>query len=234
MGTSDDAGTAASASTEAASAEKTAMRTFLTLKTHRSYRWRGTHAKLHCVPALRLPKSLPARIAAIFAAAIILLLILSQIFLPGIGEGVIEDRLTENGGVADASLSATPAVSLLWGSGDTVKVDATSLDLEVSAARDPVVFDDLDRFDNVEIVMRDSTVGPVDLDEFVLTRKGDEPYSLEATGTTSPAELAEFGADSFDVPGSDLIGGILSFATGGAEADVELTCWLSPTMGEST
>lgn len=174
------------------------------------------------MPSLRLPKSLPARIAAIVGAAIVLLLIVSQIFLPGIGEGVIEDRLTENGGVADASLSATPAVSLLWGSGDTVKIDATSLDLEVSAARDPVVFDDLDRFDNVEIVMHDSTVGPVDLDEFVLTRKGDEPYSLEATGTTSPSELAEFGAESFDVPGSDLIGGILSIATGGAEADVEL------------
>lgn len=151
-----------------------------------------------------------------------LVLVLSQLFLPGIGENVIEDRLTDNGGVADVSLSATPGVRLLWGSGDDVTIDATGLDLEVTTAQDPVVFDDLDRFDDVEIVIRDSSFGPVEMDDFILTRSGDNPYSLEGTGTTSLSDLAEFGADAFEVPGGDILGGILSVATGGTDVDVDL------------
>jgi hypothetical protein len=174
------------------------------------------------VPSVPLPKSIPGRIAAIAGAAILLVLILSQLFLPGIGEGVIEDRLTGNGGAADVSLSATPAVRLLWGSGDKVAVDATGLDLEVTTADDPVVFDDLDRFDDVEIVIRDSSMGPVQMSNFVLTRNGDEPYSLEATGNTSVSDLAEFGAETFNLPGGDILGGILNVATGGTEVDVDL------------
>jgi hypothetical protein len=169
-----------------------------------------------------LPKSLAGRIAAITAAAIVLVLILSQLFLPGIGEGVIQDRLTENGGAADVSLSATPAARLLWGSGDKVGVDATGLDLEVTTTEDPVVFDDLDRFDDVQIVIRDSSMGPVQMSDFVLTRNGDDPYSLEATGNTSVSDLAEFGAETFNLPGGDILGGILNVATGGQEVDVDL------------
>lgn len=172
--------------------------------------------------SLPIPKSLPGRIVATLLAALVLLLILCQIFLPGIGEGAIEDRLTENGGIADASLSAKPAARLLWGDGDRVEIDATGLDLVVTAESDPVVLDDLDRFGDVEIVMRDSSVGPVELDDFVFTRDGDEPYSLEATGTTSVSDLAEFGAETFDVPGSDILGGILNVATGGTNVDVDL------------
>ena len=117
------------------------------------------------MPSVRLPQSLAGRIAAIVGAAVVLVLILSQLFLPGIGEGVIEDRLTENGGTAEASLSATPAARLLWGSGDKIAVDATGLDLEVTTSDDPVVFDDLDRFDDVEIVIRDSSMGPVQIEQ---------------------------------------------------------------------
>lgn len=155
-------------------------------------------------------------------AAIVVVLLASQIFLPGIGEGVIKDRLTENGGTADVSLSATPAARLLWGSGDKIAVEATGLDLEVTTSDDPVVFDDLDRFDDVEIVINDSSMGPVQMTSFVLTRNGDEPYSLEATGDTSVSDLAEFGAETFDLPGGDILGGILNVATGGTEVDVDL------------
>ena len=174
------------------------------------------------MPKPRLPQSLVGRIAAITGAAVVLVLVVSQLFLPGVGEGVIEDRLTENGGSADASLSATPAARLLWGDGDRIGIDATGLDLEVTTSDDPVVFDDLDRFDDVDIIIRDSSMGPVQLENFVLTRNGDEPYSLEATGSTSVSDLAEFGAESFDVPGADILGGILNVATGGTEVDVDL------------
>jgi hypothetical protein len=153
---------------------------------------------------------------------LVVVLVASQIFLPGIGEGLIEDRLTENGGIAEASLGATPAARLLWGDGDRVEIDATGLELDVTTEADPVVLDDLDRFGDVQIVMRDSEVGPVELDDFILTREGDGPYLLEASGSSSPSALAEFGAETFELPGSDILGGIIGVATGGQDVDVEL------------
>jgi hypothetical protein len=165
---------------------------------------------------------MPGRIAAIAAAAIVLLLILTQLFLPGIGEGAIEDRLTEGGGVADVSLAATPAARLLWGSGDRIAIDATGLDLDLDEA-DPEAFENLDRFDEVEIVVTDSRTGPVELDTFVLTRDGDEVYSLRSSGASSAADLAEFAADDADLPGGDILGGIISATgVGGSDLDVEL------------
>jgi hypothetical protein len=176
-----------------------------------------------------LPKSLAGRIAIAAAAALVLLLVLSQLLLPGIGEGAIDDRLTENGGVADVSLSATPAARLLWGDGDRVQIDATGLDLEIDRASDPVVFDELDRFGDVEIVIADSTVGPLAVEQLVLSRSGDEAYSLEATGTTS---LADSAGEDLDVPGSELLGTLLgATGVGGSDLDVDLDMRLESDNG---
>lgn len=172
---------------------------------------------------IRLPTSLAGRIAAVAAATMVLLLVLSQLLLPGIGEGAIEDRLTENGGAADVSLSAKPAARLLWGDGDRIGIDATGLDLEIGRANDPVVLEDVDRFGDVEIVIADSTVGPIELENLVLSRNGDEPYSLEATGHTSLADLADSAGEDFEVPGSDLLGALLNATgVGGSDLDVDL------------
>ena len=169
-----------------------------------------------------LPQSTAGRIAAIVAAAVVLLLVLTQLFLPGIGAGAIEDRLTDGGGVADVSLGATPAARLLWGDGDRITIAATGLDLDLDA-EDPEVFKNLDRFGEVEIVVSDSRAGPVDIDTFVLTRDGDEAYALASRGATSVADLAEFFADDAALPGADILGGIIgATGVGGTDVDVEL------------
>jgi hypothetical protein len=139
---------------------------------------------------------MPGRIAAVVAAAVVLLLVLAQLFLPGIGEGAIEDRLTEGGGVA------VPAARLLWGDGDRIEISASSLDIDLDEP-DPDVFEDLDRFGEVEIVISHSRVGPFNLVSFVLTRDGDEPYSLESHGASSFSDVAEFLAEDSELPGSD-------------------------------
>ena len=178
-----------------------------------------------------LPQSTPGRIAAIVAAALVVLLFLTQLFLPGIGEGAIEDRMTEGGGVAEVALSATPAARLLWGSGDRIEIAATGLDLDLDEA-DPEAFENLDRFDDVEIVVSDSRVGPVEIDRFLLTRDGDEAYSLESRGTSSVADLAEFFADQGELPGSGVLGGLIGITgIGGADIDVELDMELTSDEG---
>jgi hypothetical protein len=178
-----------------------------------------------------LPRTLPGRIAAIIAAAFLLLLIVTQLFLPGLGERAIEDRLTEGGGVADVSLSALPAARLLWGDGDSLEIDATGLDLDLDT-EDPEVFKNLDPFGDVEIVLSDSRAGPVEVDSFLLTRDGDGPYVLRTTGATSAADLGEFLAEDAELPGSDLLGGLLgATGVGGADVDIDLAMRLTSDRG---
>src|SRR5690606_34903833 len=108
---------------------------------------------------------------------------------------------------------------LLWGSGDSIAVDATGLELDLTDERR--VFDNLDRFDDVEIVLAGTAAGPMDLDDFVLTRAGDEPYFLRASGSASVSDLARFGIDSTGLPGAGVVGSILDF-TGVAGADIPI------------
>jgi|GEM_PF-1120101 hypothetical protein len=164
-------------------------------------------------------RRLPGRALLVLAGAIVLLLVVSQLALPGLGESAIEDRLTENGGTAEVSLSALPAARLLWGSGDRITVSATGIELDPTDQRR--VFQNLDRFGAVEITVVGATAGPIKLDSFTLTREGDAPYALRADGSASVADLARFGIDRAGLPGSDIVGGILDF-TGIAGADVPI------------
>lgn len=180
---------------------------------------------------VRLPATRAGRIATIAAAALLAALILSQLFLPGLGERAIEGRLTERGGSADVSLSAKPAARLLWGDGESVDIDATGLDLDVDLSEDPVAFDDLDRFDEVQILIGDSRAGPVELETFALRRSGDEPYALQAVGTTSLAAMAESAAGQFGVPGSEILGTFLGASGVGSDLDIDLDMLLSSEDG---
>lgn len=180
---------------------------------------------------MRLPQSFAGRVAAVAATAIVVLLVATQLFLPALGEGAIEDRLTESGGVAEVSLSATPAVRLLWGDGDRIAISGSGLDLEL-ATDDQVVLDDLDRFGEVEVVISDSEAGPFRIDSFVLQRDGDGPYSLDSHSTTSAADLARFGAESAELPGSGVIGAILNLTgVGGQDLPVDLDMTLESDDG---
>src|ERR1019366_7640405 len=68
------------------------------------------------------------------AAAVVLLLALAQVILPRIAASVISSRVGRYGKVNSVSVSAWPAVKLLWGSADSVKVRAQSLTLEPGQA----------------------------------------------------------------------------------------------------
>jgi LmeA-like phospholipid-binding len=67
--------------------------------------------------------------AAALVAAIALALALAQVFLPRIAASRISSRVGKYGKVDSVSVSAWPAVELLWGSADSVKVRASSLTL---------------------------------------------------------------------------------------------------------
>lgn len=181
---------------------------------------------------MQAPRTKRGKALAAGAAALALLLVATELFLPGLGEGAIEDRLTENGGVAEVSLDAVPAVRLLWGSGDRLAASGAGLELDVDLTDDEVVLDDLDRFDEVEIAISDSDAGPLAIESFALSRKGPGPYALRSEASTSAADLAAFGAESADLPGSGTLGALLGLTgVGGESIPIELDMEISSDEG---
>jgi hypothetical protein len=63
------------------------------------------------------------------AGAIVLVSILAQVFLPGIAAGRVRARVGRYGKVRSVTVKAWPAVELLWGKADSVKVTAASLEI---------------------------------------------------------------------------------------------------------
>ena len=141
-----------------------------------------------------------------------MLVVAAQFVVPRIGEGQIEDRLTENGGSASVKLSAMPAIRLLWGDGDTLEVRGSDLDLDL--AENPEVFDRLDGFGNVDVSLSDFRAGPFDVASFELARDGSGPYTVRSTSSTTAASLVDFGVDSLGLPGGGLLGFFAEQATG--------------------
>jgi hypothetical protein len=69
------------------------------------------------------------RIALGVAVALVLLLVLAQLLLPRIASSVIGSRVRRYGHVHSVSVSAWPAIKLLWGDADSVTVTAGDLSL---------------------------------------------------------------------------------------------------------
>lgn len=61
-------------------------------------------------------------IALATAGAILVVLVIAQLVLPGIAAQQLRDRLSRNGNVIEVQVSAFPAVELLWGQADRVMV----------------------------------------------------------------------------------------------------------------
>ena len=144
------------------------------------------------------------------AIAIVLLLVAAQLFLPGYASKRIEDRLTDGGGTASASIESFPAARLVFGDGDSVNVSGEGLDLPLNSDND--VFGRLDGFADVEVSLADFRAGPFQIASFELIRDGSGPYRLSSTSTTTAADLVGYGAERLGISG----GPILSFLAGQA------------------
>ena len=72
------------------------------------------------------------RIAAWLAGAIVLMLVLAQLFLPTIAASRIRSRVEKYGTVKSITVQAWPAVELLWGKAESVNVKAGSLRLSTA------------------------------------------------------------------------------------------------------
>ncbi|MFN2616995.1 MAG: hypothetical protein ABR581_07695 [Thermoleophilaceae bacterium] len=142
------------------------------------------------------------------------LAIAAQLLVPGFAERRVADRLEAGGGHADVSLDAFPVLRLLFGEGDSLKVKARRLRLEPGHER--LLLERLDGFDEVQVRLRDTRMGPLDLGTFVLERpEGREDYQVRLEGETSPRALARFLGGRAGGPLGEGLGGLAGGLMGG-------------------
>jgi hypothetical protein len=124
-----------------------------------------------------------ARIGLSLAGAVLLALAVAQLVLPRIAASRISSRVGRYGEVQSVSVSAWPALKLLWGSADSVRVRARRLSLAPGQAAK--LLWEARRAASLDITAQSVLVGPLRLQEARL-RKRDR--SLSAEGRVSEAD----------------------------------------------
>jgi hypothetical protein len=141
------------------------------------------------------------------AGFVVLVAIGTHFLLPPYLENRVEERLEENGGRAEVELSAVPAIRLLAGHGDRIEVAGSGLEVDFDEP-DEDAFDQLNKFDEVEIDLTDVEADPFEVSSFRLEGLGDGRYRIETDATISVQELGRVAGEQFG-PLGGLIGSIV-------------------------
>ena len=128
------------------------------------------------------------------AAGIVVLLVLSQLFVPPYLEHRAEKRLTAKGGHADVSIDALPAVRLLFNDGSKIRVRGEGLHVDLLHGNGGGrVFDELDRFDQADVRITRMSAGPFAVRQVTIARRtADDPYSLMISASVTGRGLSSF------------------------------------------
>src|ERR1017187_8571664 len=116
------------------------------------------------------PSSRITRVALAVAGGLLLLLVLAQVFLPNIAASRISSRLRKYGSVQSVSVTAWPAVKLLWGSVDLVKVTARGL--KVSPAQTAKLLWEARDVSEMELTAASAQEGPLQLSDISFRKCG--------------------------------------------------------------
>lgn len=144
----------------------------------------------------------------IVVAILILALVVSQLVLPPIVARVIEHRLTRDGGSAHVSLSAFPALRLVFKHGDSITVTGNNITVPLGTGRQHVL-GKLDGFDSAHIHLTDVTSGPFHTSSFRLDKGGGESaYDLAVRASFTPSALAAYLGSTVGGGLGGLFGGI--------------------------
>jgi hypothetical protein len=144
----------------------------------------------------------------IVVAILILVLVVSQLVLPPIAARQIQHRLTKDGGSAHVSLSAFPALRLLFQHGDSITVTGDNLTVPLGTGRQHVL-KKLDGFGSAHIRLTDVSSGPFHTDSFILNKSGGHnAYDLAVRASFTPSALASYLGSTVGGGLGGLFGGI--------------------------
>jgi hypothetical protein len=125
-------------------------------------------------------------------AVVVIALVATQIFLPRMGENDVEDRLTREGGTASVNIDAVPAMRLLFDDGDRIEVRAREVEIPIDDIQGRS-FKQLDGFDEVDVRLLLSTIGPFFAEAVTIERgEGEDLYAFNFRGSTSAAQVGNF------------------------------------------
>jgi hypothetical protein len=125
-----------------------------------------------------------ARIGLSLAGAVLLLLVLAQLLLPRIAASRISSRVGRYGAVQSVSVSAWPAVKLLWGGVDSVRVSAGHLSLSPAQAA-TLLWEARDAA-SLDVTAESVQVGPLRVSGARLRKRG---RALSAEARVGEAEV---------------------------------------------
>ncbi len=125
------------------------------------------------------------RVAIGLPALILVLLALAQLVLPSIAADRISSRVGRYGHVDSVSVSAWPAVELLWGHADSVKVHARAL--RMSPAQSVDLLAQGRGVSRIDARVDELREGSLRLTDATLRKRGS---ALHAQGTVSAADAA--------------------------------------------
>ncbi len=125
------------------------------------------------------------RILLAVAATALLLLVVAQVVLPRIAAHTISSRVGRYGSVASVDVSAFPALELLWGSADSVRVRARTLAL--SPAHAAALLWEGRGVERMDVRAEHVTIGPLRLSDATLSKRG---RLLRARAQASAADVA--------------------------------------------
>ena len=144
------------------------------------------------------------------AGLVVLVAIGTHFLLPPYLENRVEERLEEHGGRAEVDLSAVPAIRLLTGHGDRIEVTGSGLEVDLDDP-DEDAFEQLNKFDEVEIDLTDVEADPFDVSSFQLEGLDDGHYRIEMDATASVQEIGRIAGEQFGP-----IGGLIGSIVGGS------------------
>jgi hypothetical protein len=128
------------------------------------------------------------------AAAVAVALVLAQAFLPGVAAQRIRDNMERFGTVKSVSVRASPAVELLWGQADAVKVRAGSLDMNTEQSMQ--MLDEASGASEMQFTAESAQEGPLRLRDVSLDKRGG--------GLRVQARLRQADAQAALPPGFDM------------------------------
>jgi hypothetical protein len=173
-------------------------------------------------------------ILTVAAAALIILLVATQLALPRFVEHRVAKELTKSGGHARVHLSALPAPRLLFKEGDSLKVRASGIVTPESGGDGNGGLSDLDGFDSVDIQVIGLHAGPLTISRLTLQRStAAGPYTATVQATVTGAALASYAGSQLGGGLGGFLGGLASTAMpgSGTEFPIDLTASLESTGG---
>jgi hypothetical protein len=144
------------------------------------------------------------------AGAIALALVLAQLLLPGIAADRVRARVGKYGTVESVSVSAWPAVELLWGTVGSVKVRARSL--QISPAQTAKLLWEARGVQTMSLTALSVKEGPLQLRDASFQKHGD---ALQGQAWTSQADVKAALGEAFEVQLQSSGGGQVEVRVGG-------------------